>query len=151
MPGMSSLKVRPATAADFDAWLPLWRGYQAFYKTDIPHDATLTTWQRLLAPGEPMHVALAESATGVVGFVHYIEHRSCWTTGNYMYLQDLFVTPEARGGGVGRQLIEHVYREATAMGCSRVWWLTHESNTDAMLLYDRIASKSGFVQYRQLL
>ncbi len=52
--------IRAATAADFDAWLPLWRGYQAFYKTDIPHDTTLATWQRLLAPDEPMHVALAE-------------------------------------------------------------------------------------------
>jgi hypothetical protein len=29
-----------------------------------------------------------------------------------------------------------------------VHWLTHESNTDAMLLYDRIATRSGFVQYR---
>lgn len=148
---MPDLTIRPATAADFDAWLPLWRGYQTFYKTDIPEATTRTTWERLLAPGEPMHVALAERDGAVVGLVHYIEHRSCWTTGNYMYLQDLFVTPELRGGGVGRQLIEHVYREAAARGCSRVWWLTHESNTDAMVLYDRVASKSGFVQYRKLL
>jgi GNAT superfamily N-acetyltransferase len=148
---MPDLTIRPAAAADFDAWLPLWRGYQAFYKTDIPEATTRTTWERLLAPEEPMHVALAERDGAVVGLVHYIEHRSCWTTGNYMYLQDLFVTPELRGGGVGRQLIEHVYREAAARGCSRVWWLTHESNTDAMVLYDRVASKSGFVQYRKLL
>ena len=143
--------IRPATADDFEAWLPLWRGYQTFYQTDIPHETTLTTWARLLAPAEPMHAALAEVDGVVVGFVHYIEHRSCWTTGNYMYLQDLFVTPELRGGGVGRQLIEHVYREAAARGCSRVWWLTHESNTDAMVLYDRVAAKSGFLQYRKLL
>ncbi len=148
---MPDLTIRPAAAADFDAWLPLWRGYQTFYKTDIPEATTRTTWERLLAPEEPMHVALAERDGAVVGLVHYIEHRSCWTTGNYMYLQDLFVTPELRGGGVGRQLIEHVYREAAARGCSRVWWLTHESNTDAMVLYDRVASKSGFVQYRKLL
>lgn len=148
---MPPVTIRPATAADFDVWWPLWRGYQAFYKTDIPHETTLTTWRRLLAPEEPMHVALAEADGAVAGFVHYIEHRSCWTTGNYMYLQDLFVTPGLRGGGVGRQLIDFVYREASALGCSRVWWLTHETNTDAMLLYDRIAQKSGFVQYRTLL
>ena len=40
---------------------------------------------------------------------------------------------------------------ARSIGCSRVWWLTHESNTDAMLLYDRIAERSGFLQYRKLL
>jgi GNAT superfamily N-acetyltransferase len=146
-----SATIRAATAADFDAWLPLWRGYQTFYKTDIPHDTTLVTWQRLLSPDEPMHVALAEHDGAVVGMVHYIEHRSCWTTGNYMYLQDLFVEPAKRGLGLGRILIEHVYAEAGRRGCSRVWWLTHESNTDAMVLYDRVADKSGFIQYRKLL
>ncbi len=64
-----------------------------------------------------------------------------------MYLQDLFVDPAMRGQGLGRALIEHVYAEAAARGCSRVWWLTHETNTDAMVLYDRVADKSGFVQY----
>ncbi len=143
--------LRAATAADFDTWLPLWRGYQEFYKTDIPHATTVGTWQRLLDPAEPMHAVLAEVAGEVVGFVHFIQHRSCWTAGDYMYLQDLFVQPELRGHGVGRALIEHVYADAAARGCSRVWWLTHESNTDAMLLYDRIAARSGFVQYRKLL
>ena len=53
--------------------------------------------------------------------------------------------------GLGRRLIEHVYGAAAAVGCSRVWWLTHESNADAMVLYERVAAKSGFIQYRQLL
>ena len=98
-----------------------------------------------------MHAALAEIGGTAVGIVHFIEHRSCWTTGNYMYLQDLFVAPDARGHGVGRALIEHVYAEAAARGCSRVWWLTHESNTQAMVLYDHVADRSGFVQYRKML
>jgi GNAT superfamily N-acetyltransferase len=143
--------VRAALASDFDTWLPLWQGYQRFYKTDIPREATLVTWQRLLDDKEPMHCALAELDGRVAGFVHVIEHRSCWTTGNYMYLQDLFADESVRGRGVGRALIEHVYAEAAARGCSRVWWLTHETNTEAMLLYDRIADRSGFVQYRKLL
>jgi GNAT superfamily N-acetyltransferase len=66
-------------------------------------------------------------------------------------LQDLFVLPALRGTGVGRALIQHVYASALAQGASRVWWLTHESNTDAMHLYDKVADKSGFVQYRKLL
>jgi GNAT superfamily N-acetyltransferase len=146
-----STTIRAAQASDFDAWLPLWQGYQRFYKTDIPHEVTLTTWQRLHDDTEPMHCALAELDGRVVGFVHSIEHRSCWTAGNYMYLQDLFADAGVRGRGIGRALIEHVYADAAARGCSRVWWLTHESNADAMLLYDRIADRSGFVQYRKLL
>ena len=148
---MSAVTIRAVTAADFDAWLPLWRGYQVFYKTDIDEATTRTTWQRFLAADEPMHAALADVDGRAVGLVHYIEHRSCWTSGNYMYLQDLFVDPRMRGGGYGRALIEHVYAEAAAHGCSRVWWLTHESNAEAMLLYDRIADRSGFVQYRKIL
>jgi GNAT superfamily N-acetyltransferase len=146
-----AISVRQLGPADRAQWAPLWKGYQTFYKTDIPHATTQVTWQRFLDPAEPMHCALAESAGTVIGLVHYIEHRSCWTTGNYMYLQDLFIDPGRRAGGVGRVLIEHVYREAAARGCSRVHWLTHETNTDAMHLYDRIADRSGFVQYRKVL
>ena len=147
----TQVHIRAAAPQDFDRWLTLWRGYQRFYETDIPHETTLITWQRLLDPHEPMHVALADVDGTTVGFVHFIEHRSCWTAGNYMYLQDLFTDADVRGRGVGRRLIEHVYADAAARGCSRVHWLTHETNTHAMLLYDRIATRSGFVQYRTLL
>lgn len=145
------MNIRLAREADYAYWLPLWQGYQAFYKTAIAQDTTATTWSRFLDPSEPMHCAVAELDGRLVGLVHYIAHRSCWTTGDYIYLQDLFVDPQLRGQGVGRALIEHVYAAAAQAGAARVWWLTHESNTDAMLLYDRIADKSGFVQYRKLL
>lgn len=97
-----------------------------------------------------MHAAIAWLDGKPVGVVHWIFHRSCWTVGDYCYLQDLFVEQQLRGAGVGRKLIEHVYAQATAAGASRVHWLTHESNTDAMQLYDRIADRPGFIQYRKL-
>ena len=148
---MSSEQIRPFTRDDFDTWYPLWRGYQAFYKVDIPRETSDVTWTRLLDPVEPMHGVFALREGRPVGIVHYIEHRSCWTVGDYCYLQDLFVEPGLRGGGHGRALIEHVYAHARSIGCSRVWWLTHETNTDAMQLYDRVADQSGFVQYRKVL
>ena len=48
-------------------------------------------------------------------------------------------------------LIEHVYADATRRGVPRVYWTTHESNHNAMQLYDRIADRSPFIQYRKLL
>ena len=146
---MSTIKVRAATERDRAAWLPLWRGYQAFYKVDLPEQTTATTWQRLLDPNEPMHLALAEIDGTVVGMVHFIEHRSCWSALNSLYLQDLFTDASVRGQGVGRALIEHVYAMAPRLGCGKVHWLTHESNTQAMWLYDQVAEKPGFVQYRK--
>jgi GNAT superfamily N-acetyltransferase len=144
------MNIRMVRESDFSQWLPLWKGYQEFYKTVIPQATTDTTWSRFLDPAEPMHCAVLEEGDRLQGMVHYIEHRSCWTEGNYVYLQDLFVAPEVRGTGKGRALIEHVYAHAKALGGSRVWWLTHETNTHAMQLYDRIADKSGFIQYRKL-
>jgi len=144
----ADIEIRLPRAGDHAAWLPLWRGYQAFYDADIPNEVSAVTWTRLLDPAEPMACALAWDGDAAIGMVHYIRHRSCWTVGDYCYLQDLFVAPAARGTGVGRKLIEHVYETARREGCSRVYWLTQEGNTVARQLYDRIAGRSGFIQYR---
>lgn len=147
----TDIVIRPLGPADHSAWMPLWRGYQSFYQTDIPDEVSAVTWARLLDPTEPMGGALAWQGDRAVGLVHHIRHRSCWTTGDYCYLQDLFVAADIRGGGVGRWLIGHVYDIAHAAGCARVYWLTHETNTTAMQLYDKVADRSGFVQYRKSL
>ncbi len=108
-----------------------------------------TTWARLMDPAEPMFVLGAFDASGtLVGIVHSIYHRSCWTEGPYCYLQDLYTAPDARGQGAGGALIEAVYDHAREAGASRVYWLTHETNTTARALYDKLANNAGFIQYR---
>jgi len=146
---MQSVEIRSVDHSDFELWLPLWRNYQRFYEVDIPDAVTLKTWARFLDPNEPMHAVLAMSNGQALGLAHTIYQRSCWVMGEYCYLEDLFVVNQARGSGVGRALIEHVHTEAKARGASRVHWLTHETNHDAMQLYDRLAIRSGFVQYRK--
>lgn len=147
----SSVTLRPLSEGDFDAWLPLWQGYQAFYQVSLPEQATRTAFARFLDDSEPMHCTLALRDGKAIGFVHYIFHRSCWTQGDYCYLQDLFVDDTVRGLGVGRKLIEHVYAQATAQQCSRVYWLTQEHNATARKLYDQVADNAGFIQYRKAL
>jgi len=144
------IHIRPLTFDDRQAWEPLWQGYLTFYKSTLPNEVTETTWQRLNDPGEPMHGLVAVLDGKIVGIVHYLYHRSTWTVGDYCYLQDLFTSEEARGQGVGRALIEAVYERAQADGASRVYWLTHETNTAAQALYDKVASRSGFIQYRRV-
>ncbi|WP_324732476.1 GNAT family N-acetyltransferase [Pseudomonas paeninsulae] len=146
-----SSEIRPVTPDHHAAWLPLWQGYQRFYQTEIAAATSARTWQRLPDPSEPMHAALAWQDDRAVGLVHFIYHRSCWTEGDYCYLQDLFVGAGLRGAGIGRRLIEHVYQAAKTAGAARVHWLTQESNSEAMQLYERIAERSGFIQYRKLL
>jgi GNAT superfamily N-acetyltransferase len=143
--------VRNLLPADYDAWLPLWRGYQEFYKEEIPAETTRVTWARFLDPSEPVFGAIALAGGRAVGMVHWLFHRSSWTVGSNCYLQDLFVVPDHRGGGAGRKLIEHVGTAARDAACAKVYWLTHETNATAMRLYDRIARRTGFVHYERKL
>lgn len=145
------LSVRPLAEGDRDAWLPLWQGYLDFYRATVTDEVTALTWQRLLEPAEPMTAFGAFDGQGLFGIAHTILHRSTWTAGNYCYLQDLFVAPDRRGTGAGAALIEAVCEFAKAEGASRVHWLTHETNETARRLYDRLAERSGFIQYRRLL
>ena len=147
---MSQITVRPVRPDERAAWEPLWQGYLAFYKTSVKPEVTERTWARLHEPAEPMHVLGAFLDDSLVGIVHYIFHRSTWTIGDYCYLQDLFTAETARGKGVGRALIEAVYARAKEAGASRVYWLTHETNETARALYDKLADRPGFIQYRKL-
>lgn len=143
--------IRPLSAPDFDHWLRLWKAYQSFYETAIADNVSRLSFSRMLNPREPMFGALATDGAHLRGLVHWIFHRSNWTTGDYCYLQDLYVDEASRGRGIGRALIEHVYAEAQNASCSRVYWLTHESNSTAMRLYDKIGERTGFVQYKKSL
>lgn len=100
------------------------------------------TWRRI-HDAEPMFALGAYVDGKLLGIVQYLFHRSFWTTGDYCYLQDLFVAKETRGLGLGRALIEAVYERAKAHGASRVHWLTQEGNATARLLYDNIADRPG--------
>jgi len=141
--------IRDIAAADRAQWAPLWAGYLEFYKTALPEDVTETTFQRFLDPNEPMFALVAEREGKLVGVVQCVLHRATWTKTHYCYLEDLFVAPDVRGGGVGRALIEAVYARADAAGASRVYWLTHETNATARTLYDKVATNAGFIQYRR--
>jgi GNAT superfamily N-acetyltransferase len=150
----AELTIRAVRREDYAAWEKLWDGYNAFYgrsgATALPADVTHTTWSRFFDVYEPMHALVAESAEGLLGLTHFLYHRSTIALGPVCYLQDLFTVEAGRGRGVGRALIEGVYERAQAAGSSRVYWQTHETNATAMLLYDRIAEKSGFLVYRHL-
>ncbi|KPF83122.1 N-acetyltransferase [Novosphingobium sp. AAP93] len=146
-----ALVLKAPGAADRAAWEHLWQGYQRFYNVEIPARVSDLTWARLHDPAEPMWACLAWQGARAIGMVHWIYHRSTWTDGPYCYLQDLYVDEDVRGTGAGRALIAHVRTEAEAARASRLYWLTHETNTDAMQLYDKVATRSGFVQYRVVL
>jgi GNAT superfamily N-acetyltransferase len=150
---MNPIMVRVVAREDWNQWLPLWDGYNAFYgregQTALPLEITQVTWSRFFDAYEPVHALVAERDGVLLGLVHYLFHRSTIQLEPSCYLQDLFTLPAARGSGVGRALIEAVYEQARVAGVKRVYWHTHETNLVAMRLYDQVAKKPGAVMYRR--
>jgi GNAT superfamily N-acetyltransferase len=145
------ITVRAVTPDDHDAWRPLWDEYNAFYErtgpTALPEEIHETTWRRFFDASEPVHCIVAEREQKVVGFCHYIYHRSTSRLELMCYLQDLFTAPDYRGHGIGRALILKVYEIAQEAGCKRVYWQTHTTNTPGRTLYDKVAKHFGFIVY----
>lgn len=145
--------IRPVQPGDYLQWKPLWDGYNAFYgregPTALPEEITRSTWARFFDPAEPVHAQVAEGQGGLLGLVHYVFHRTTLQIVPTCYLHDLFTTPETRGRGVGRALIEAVYAEARAAGVPRVYWHTQATNATARRLYDQVSDDTGFIVYRK--
>ncbi|HUN12074.1 MAG TPA: GNAT family N-acetyltransferase [Rhabdaerophilum sp.] len=143
-----TLEIRPLQPADRAAWQPLCEGYLAFYKRPAPADLVETAWSRMMDPAHPVQARGAFEDGKLLGIVHFFTHPSTLMVAPTCYLQDLFTVPEARGKGVGRALIARVCEEAKAQGCFRVYWHTHETNAEAQVLYNKVATRSGFIVYQ---
>ena len=148
---VGELTVRPVRSADREAWEPLWQSYLTFYRAKLASDLTEATWQRFLDPLERLGAFVAERDGRLIGFAHYLLHRSTWAPVCYGYLEDLFVEPSARGSGAGRALIAAVEAASREAGASRLYWTTEENNHTAQRLYDKVAQRPGFIQYRKVL
>lgn len=140
--------VRQVKQADLQPWSDYWAQYQAFYQVDLGPAITERTWARFFDPAEPMHCAVATDGEQIFGFVHYVFHRSTWGRNDFCYLEDLFVSPSARGRMIGKRLIEFVQDQAGQQRCDRLYWHTQETNKTAQRLYDWIAEKPGVIEYR---
>ncbi|KAI3407080.1 HPA3 [Candida oxycetoniae] len=149
-----SVTIRPIEAKDKEEWLNLWtgaNGYIEFYKSQdkITPEISNATFDRFLDANTPMYSAVAvDDSTGkIIGFANYLTHLNTWTIEDTMYLNDLFVSPDNRLKGVGRKLIEYVYKEADRLNCGKCYWSTQFENHRAQLLYTKVGVKSGFLTY----
>lgn len=143
-----SAKIRPVRPQEKARWEEMFRAYGIFYKVEVTPEAVEGVWAWINDAKEPFWCDVAENAEGqLVGMTQYqMMHRSLGGS-QVVYLSDLYVDPELRGGGIGRALIEHVLAFAKAKGAPSVRWLTQDFNYKGRMLYDSFAPKSDFILY----
>lgn len=152
---MTRPEVRPIAPGDEEAWRRLFRDYGVFYETHFEAPVLDHVWGLLHADDGGVDALVAEvdgdpstgSGRRVVGIAHYRSHPDTFGTGRDWYLDDLFVAPEARGGGVATALIEHLAALARAKGPGTLRWITAEDNERAQRVYDRLAKRTSWVTY----
>jgi GNAT superfamily N-acetyltransferase len=141
--------IRPLAVSDRAQWETLWNGYLRFYRARLPAEIADMTFARLVDEAQQPHGLVAEEGGKLVGFTHYVFHRSCWSLTEVCYLEDLFVDPAARGAGTGRALIHAVYGIADRAKASAVYWMTQEFNAEGRALYDTLARRTSFIRYER--
>lgn len=147
---MADYRIRKATDTDYDQWYPLWQGYLKFYQSTLPDELSDLLWQRILDSNHEIQARVAEDeeSNRLVGLVHFFPHAHTWYASQVCYLNDLFVSPEIRGGGIGEALIDAVVDEANERGWAEVYWHTQDHNQVARGLYDKLTGGTdGFINY----
>ena len=141
-------RIRSPQAIDRPRWQQLWQGYLEFYHASLPAAISDELWHRLIDPGDSIQGRVAVAGSELVGLVHFFPHPHTWYPVPVCYLNDLFVDPAVRGGGIGTALIQAVVETAQQRGWAEVYWHTQQDNAVARSLYDKLTGGTdGFVNY----
>ncbi|MCM0638857.1 GNAT family N-acetyltransferase [Cellulomonas wangsupingiae] len=140
--------VRRVTADDAVPWARLFAGYRSFYELPDDDRAVATTWGWLVGEQHGMTGLVAVAADGTLlglANVRTFARPSTATTG--LYLDDLFVDPDARRSRAGSALLRAAADVAAQRGAVVVRWITAQDNARARALYDRHATATPWVTY----
>ena len=133
--------IRSAARADVGTILRFVRELAAFEREPDAVEATEATLMEALFSERPAAEAvIAENAEGPLGFALFFHNFSTWTGKRGLYLEDLYVTPEARGQGVGGALLSHLAGIALDRGCARFEWSVLDWNADAIAFYRKVGA-----------
>jgi GNAT superfamily N-acetyltransferase len=140
--------IQELSEGNWEQWQPLWKGYLEFYRAELSEETTRSSFARLVGSDNSMFGLLALSERGEgIGLAHCVVHPSTWSEAPSCYLEDLFVTPTARGSDLGRALLEEVKRASGQRAAGRLYWHTQSYNGRARSLYDLVARPTSFIVY----
>lgn len=140
---MDDVRIRAAGPEDAPHILPMLRALarqEGLEDVLAVTEADLRAW---LEPDDPRLdalVAVAEGGGPPLGYTTFMTRFSAWRAGPYVYLDDVFVRPEARGRGIGTRLIRAVARIAVERR-QHVWWDASPGNDRALALYRSLGAR----------
>ncbi|TIN74495.1 GNAT family N-acetyltransferase [Mesorhizobium sp.] len=143
-----ALEIRNARPEDEPAWRKLWDCHVHFFRTTLDPEVTAAAWRRIVDPGSPVNMRVAEQDGTPVGFAIHIPHPSSWVKSNDCYLEDLYVDEHFRGSGIGRALVDDLVAVCKKNGWERLYWHADKDNARARKLYDSYVEQDGHVRYR---
>ena len=145
---MTDISIRPLAATDRGEWNTLYAGYAEFYGVKQTQDMRDRVWGWLLDPAHSTEGLVATGPDGtIVGLAHYRPFARPLAAGIGGFLDDLFVIPTARGSGAADALIDQIKVIATQRGWGLVRWITADDNYRGRGLYDKMATRTGWITY----
>ena len=136
------LQIQPAREADVAQILRFIRELARYERLEHEVIATEADLRAALFGERPFAEALLARLDGApVGFALFFHNFSTFTGRPGLYLEDLYVTPPARGRGIGRQLLRHLATVAIERRCARVDWAVLDWNTSAIAFYRSLGAQ----------
>jgi ribosomal protein S18 acetylase RimI-like enzyme len=140
--------VRPVRLDDHDRWRVLYAGYAQFYRVPQSDEQAERVWGWLHDPEYPTEgLVVVDADDRPIGLAHFRAFARPLSATVAGYLDDLFVDPDARGSGAADALLQELARIAGQRGWSLVRWITADDNYRARGLYDRYATRTGWITY----
>lgn len=134
----------------YTAWRAMWMDYIGPGNASLPEEVHRFTYERVSNSSGALKGFVAAD-TQPIGFVHYYFHPSSYNLTEACTIEDLYVSPESRGLGVGRWLIEQVAKIASAQAAPALHWKTSIKNTPAIALYKTLAQQVEVLTFRKQL
>lgn len=143
---MADFRITTDIARHKADWMRLYAAYADYYQVEQTQEMRDRTWGWIVEGR--IHCLMALDAEDrPVGFAHIREFLRPLSATSAGYLDDLFVDPASRGGGV----VDLLFEAARALGRKKHWsvirWITRDDNYRARSVYDKIATRTNWVTY----
>jgi GNAT superfamily N-acetyltransferase len=136
-----TVSIQPARPADVPEILALIRALAEYEKlSHVVVGSEERLQQELFGARPVIECILAKEGERALGFALFFQNFSTFLTRRGLYLEDLFVVPEARGRGIGKALMRHGARLAVERGCGRYEWAVLDWNAPAIDFYEAIGA-----------